>query len=433
MLILVARLVEPLRNVLGDALGRVRVTRLGEALPQAPTVLVDLADEPPDAEERALGAIRERTNAPIILIADRSTERLAVAAIKHQVADYLRTPCSVDELRASVDRYLPRSEPARALVGESDPARRLRSKIEMVGPTDSSVFLSGETGTGKELVARLLHDGGPRRSARMVCINCAAIPDTLLESELFGHERGAFTGANAARPGAFELAHGGTLFLDEIGDMSPYAQAKVLRAIEDRAIRRVGGTVEREVDIRIIAATNQDLEAQLRGGAFRSDLYFRLNVVRLRIPSLRERIEDVPMLTRHFLDALNARLGRRVEGLDGQAAGALLSHGWPGNVRELKNLIEGAVVTLRGDRITFADLPEHFLSQLGAADTDERSRILGALVETRWNKSLAARQLRWSRMTLYRKMSRHRIELPDLAKAAAEPPSAAPRTGKRRG
>jgi DNA-binding NtrC family response regulator len=423
MVIIVARLDPAMRAVVTAVLGcGVRVVRALDALPPSETLVLDLAGASEDAEACAIATIRARTAAPIVLLAARSTEPLAVAAIQHGVSASLRAPCEATELRAAVGPHLC-AAPSSSLIGSSEPARRVRALLEMVGPTDSSVFVSGETGTGKELVARLLHESSPRRRARMVCINCAAIPDSLLESELFGHERGAFTGASSARAGAFELAHGGTLFLDEIGDMSPYAQAKLLRALEDRSVRRVGGSADRGVDIRIIAATNQDLEAQMRAGAFRRDLYFRLNVVRVALPALRERLEDVPLLARRFLDELNGRLGRHVEGFEAAAEAALVRHDWPGNVRELRNVIEGAVVTLRGDRIGVVNLPEELLTRIADAHGSEKERLLATLVETNWNKARAARQLEWSRMTLYRKLEHYRIVEPGraapLAKAGA--------------
>ena len=383
VLVIITRLNEGERRALdseGDHVVRLRGG--DDELPRAPVVVVDMAGTPAGKEEavarRAQGAGR--------------------VVIRGRTSAESKWP----DGRAS-------------LIGEGEAMQRVRSLVKMVGPTESSVYLSGETGTGKELVARLIHDTGPRRKGRLVCINCAAIPDSLLESELFGHERGAFTGATSAHSGAFEAADGGTLFLDEIGDMSPYAQAKVLRALEDRSVRKVGGTTEKRVDIRIIAASNQDLEERVEAGQFRSDLYFRLNVVRIELPNLRQRLEDVPLLARHFLAQLNERHGRAVTGFEPEAMAALLRYEWPGNVRELRNVVEGTVVTLRGDRIGFADLPARLVARLWEANDSEKQRLLAALVETKWNKTRAARKLSWSRMTVYRKMTHYRISEPAAA------------------
>jgi transcriptional regulator with PAS, ATPase and Fis domain len=298
------------------------------------------------------------------------------------------------------------------LIGESAPMQEIKAYISKVAATESNILIMGETGTGKELVAELLHKNSPRQHKPLVCINCAAIPDSLVESELFGHERGAFTGAHATQDGLLKQAAGGTVFFDEIGDMSPYAQAKILRAIERKEVQRVGGKHSMAVDIRIIAATNQDLEHLVTEGKFRSDLFFRLNVARIHLPPLRDRKEDIPLLCMHYIQELNRRLGREVEGLSDTAWEALLRYAWPGNVRELKNLLEAVFINLPSRRIAFVDLPEPFRQRVSAVaglPQDERERLLSALFATNWNKSKAAQQLHWSRMTLYRKMTKYQI------------------------
>jgi DNA-binding NtrC family response regulator len=242
----------------------------------------------------------------------------------------------------------------------------------------------------------------------------AAIPEALVESELFGHERGAFTGAMTCRDGKLAAANGGTLFLDEVGDMSPAVQAKLLRAIESKSIYRVGGTQSMRLDVRIIAATNQDLERASNEGRFRSDLYYRLNVLRVRLPPLRERSEDIALLANHYLRQFSRSAERSVRGLSARALETLTAYHWPGNIRELRNVIEALMVNLAPETTGIVDIPSEVIRQLAfavGAPTSERERLLQALTATKWNKSKAASQLHWSRMTLYRKMHEHEIEL----------------------
>jgi transcriptional regulator with PAS, ATPase and Fis domain len=301
--------------------------------------------------------------------------------------------------------------------------REINAYIGQVASTDSTVLITGETGTGKELVAELIHRRSPRAGKPFVSINCAAIPEGLLESELFGYERGAFTGAHAQKEGALKLANQGTAFFDEIGDMNPEGQAKILRAIESREIRRLGGKGNIPLNLRVIAATNQDLEQRVAEGKFRKDLYFRLNVARIFLPPLRDRKEDIPALLGHYIEELNRRLGREVEGLTEDAMDPLIHYEWPGNVRELKNLLEAIYVTLHSRRIAFTDLPDQFrrLVKTERLPEDERGRLLAALLATKWNKSQAAQKLHWSRMTLYRKMTKYHIVKGGAADGAASP------------
>jgi transcriptional regulator with PAS, ATPase and Fis domain len=290
--------------------------------------------------------------------------------------------------------------------------KNLKAYIARLSTTDTSVLITGETGTGKELVAELIQVNSLRPLRPFIRINCAAIPDSLLESELFGYERGAFTGAQSSHPGKLELADGGTVFFDEIGDMSPYAQAKILRVIESKEVQRLGGRRSIRLDIRIIAATNQDLDLPTTELKFRRDLYFRLNVVRIHLLPLRERIADIPLLLNHYIQDLNRRFGRQVEGFTDHALEILLRHGWPGNIRELRNLLEAVFVNLPPSEVRRIDLPETLRRQLAdVADLPpgEQELLLSALWSTDWNKSKAARKLHWSRMTLYRKMTKYHL------------------------
>jgi transcriptional regulator with PAS, ATPase and Fis domain len=257
-----------------------------------------------------------------------------------------------------------------------------------------------------------VHSTSTRRHKRFLSVNCAAIPDTLFESEFFGHERGAFTGAAASRAGLLQAAQGGTVFLDEIGDMSPVGQSKLLNAIETREIVPLGGRTPMPLDVRFVAATNQELEVAVRDGRFRKDLYFRLNVVRLHIPPLRDRVADIPSLITHYVNQFATRTSHAPVGFTDEALSLLRRHTWPGNVRELRNLVEAAFAFALGTRIGLDDLPRDFIDRVPAASEDDdaaRARLLAALVEARWNKSRAARQLHCSRMTLYRRLSRLRI------------------------
>lgn len=363
---------------------------------------------------------------PIILIAERSSEEQVIAALKAGVNDYIKQPFAEDEMIAAVRRCLSGREGQEPLegwteasglinghrmVGESQVMCDLKAHLGRVAGTDSTVLITGETGTGKELIAEMIHGRSPRRHDPFVCINCAAIPDALLESELFGYERGAFTGALAMREGLLKQATGGTIFFDEIGDMSLSAQAKVLRAIETKVVCPLGGKRSAVVDIRIIAATNQNLKRLMEEGKFRQDLYFRLNVTRLHLPPLRHRKEDIPLLLTHYLQELNGRFGSEVQGFTEQALTCLIRYEWPGNVRELKNLVEAVMVNHPSRWIDVEDFPE--LSDHGPQEEvpqqTERDRLLAVLFATNWNKSKAAQQLHWSRMTLYRKIEKYHL------------------------
>jgi two-component system response regulator HydG/two-component system response regulator AtoC len=297
------------------------------------------------------------------------------------------------------------------IVGCSAALERIRAWIARVAPTRLPVLITGETGTGKELVAAAIHRASRRASDRFMCLNCAALPDTLIESELFGYERGAFTGAYESRTGLLRSCDGGTLFLDEVGDLSLQAQAKLLRVIEMKQVPRLGDSRTWSVDFRVVAATNRDLGEMTREGLFRRDLFYRLNVARIQIPPLRERPDDVEPLIAHCVALLNREFSGGIEGVSPEAARLLKTYSWPGNVRELRNILESAFVTCDGPLIDVHDLPPHLRPPDGEPRSrgDERERLLEALSAVNWNKSKAACLLKWSRMTLYRKLAKYAL------------------------
>jgi PAS domain S-box-containing protein len=310
----------------------------------------------------------------------------------------------------------------RNIIGNSPAMRAVYRRLEDVSRTDTTVLLLGESGTGKELVARAIHFNSDRRDRPFIGVNCSALPEGTLESELFGHVRGAFTGAIKDKPGRFEQANSGTLFLDEIGELTPAIQVKLLRVLEERAFQRVGGTATIRVDIRLIAATNKHLRREVEAGRFRDDLYYRLNVFPIELPPLRERTEDLPLLVQHFIEKFNHQMGRKVQGISGDGLDVLCAYSWPGNVRELENAIEHAFVHSHNPILQFEDLPRHLVhsgAELGevqagaheeALDSFERRLILRHLEESRWRRREAARRLGISPVTLWRKMKKHGIE-----------------------
>jgi two-component system NtrC family response regulator len=376
---------------------------------------------------------------PFIVLTAFATVETALAAMKAGAFDYLLKPCKNEELLLTVEKALAfarleaqnaalrrQLEGARErdLLGESAAMRRLRQEIDRVAPVRTSVLVTGETGTGKELVARALHRASPRAAGPLVTVNCAAFPEPLLESELFGHERGAFTGATERKRGLLEVADGGTLFLDEIGELPLALQPKLLRVLQERRFRRVGGTAEIESDVRLIAATHRDLAAMLAAGSFRDDLYYRLNVVTLAVPPLRERPEDIPLLALHFLRRFARELDRPVTALAADTQAALQGYPWPGNVRELQNVLERAVLFSSGDSVRPADLPSppfRSVSPLPSPppldrplpellDAMEKELIRQALVRARGVQAQAAEQLGISRSNLQYKLKKHGLE-----------------------
>jgi two-component system nitrogen regulation response regulator NtrX len=309
---------------------------------------------------------------------------------------------------------------AREMLGRSDAILRLKQQIQVAGPTNAWVLISGENGTGKELVARQIHLESKRRESPFIEVNCAALPGELIESELFGHEKGAFTGALAQKRGKFELAHGGTIFLDEIADMSLLTQAKVLRVLEEQSFERVGGSQTLRVDVRVIAATNKNLEKEIAAGRFREDLYYRLNVIPFQVPPLRERREDVEILALRFVQEFCAESGERPRELTPECLAALEGHAWPGNVRELRNLIERLVIMTPGPRIDVSDLPAGFRAAALEDEEEggtlesarrgfEREYLLAKLREHGWNISRTAEAIGIARESLSRKIKTHKI------------------------
>jgi DNA-binding NtrC family response regulator len=364
------------------------------------------------------------TRIPLILMTSCSSEGLAIGALRAGFDDYLRLPLSLEEFSVAVERHAPGlSENCESdsnlsvsdrFVGNSRVMRELRALVARIAPTDCSVLITGETGTGKELVVALIHASSPRRTKPLVCINCAAVPDALFESEIFGYERGAFTGADIAYEGKLRSADGGTVYLDEVADLSLHLQAKILRVVENKEVQGLRLRRSVPVDVRFVAATNRDLEALTEEGKFREDLYYRLAVSRIHLPPLRDRNEDIPALLDYYLGKLNQHLRRHVEGLTPEARQCLTGYRWPGNVRELKNVLESILIAHSDDgRIALMDLPERVRAGFkGTTETRraaDRQLLIAALDDANWNITRTARALHWSRVTVYRKISKYRI------------------------
>ncbi|HCL6630069.1 TPA: sigma-54-dependent response regulator transcription factor ZraR [Citrobacter amalonaticus] len=363
---------------------------------------------------------------PVLIMTAFSSVETAVEALKTGALDYLIKPLDFDHLQTTLENALAHTrEPASELpsvsasqfgmVGKSPAMQQLLSEIAMVAPSDATVLIHGDSGTGKELVARALHASSARSDKPLVTLNCAALNESLLESELFGHEKGAFTGADKRREGRFVEANGGTLFLDEIGDISPMMQVRLLRAIQEREVQRVGSNQTLSVDVRLIAATHRCLEEEVQAGRFRQDLYYRLNVVTIETPALRQRQEDIPLLADHFLQRFAKRNRKVVKGFTPRAMDLLIHYDWPGNIRELENAIERSVVLLTGEYISERELPLSIASQPLPFVADraiqplvevEKEVILAALEKTGGNKTEAARQLGITRKTLLAKLLR---------------------------
>ncbi len=379
---------------------------------------------------------------PIIIMTAYSSVESAVAALRAGAYDYLIKPLDFEVLKLTLERarehaglkaenqrlkaQLGDDQRMPQIIGRNRGMRELIDMVAMIAPSDATVLIAGESGTGKELIARSIHFGSPRKDKPLVVVNCAAISETLLESELFGHEKGAFTGADRRREGRFRQADGGTLFLDEIGETSPAMQAKLLRVIQEREIQRVGGEEVIAVDVRIIAATNRDLMTEVRAGRFREDLYYRLNVVSVQVPALRQHPEDIPLLVQHFLQRYAAKNRKAVKGVTPLAMDLLIRYDWPGNVRELENAIERAVILLTGEHITEHQLPEPIVrqeipeqpvafqapvekafSEARPLEEVEKQAVLTALSAAGGNKSEAARRLGITRKTLHNKLKQY--------------------------
>ncbi|HMF43478.1 MAG TPA: sigma-54 dependent transcriptional regulator [Polyangia bacterium] len=373
---------------------------------------------------------------PVVMITAHGSVENAVEAVKLGAFDYLEKPFEQEQIRQVVAKamstYVLARQNARPeepsvrgrfrLVGQAPAIKQIYAVVEKVAHTPSTVLITGESGTGKELIARALHENSSRHGGPFIKINCAAIPKTLMESELFGYEKGAFTGAVGAKPGRFELAHGGTLFLDEIGEIPVEMQVKLLRVLQESEFERVGGIKTIKVDVRLVTATNRDLLQDIAGGSFREDLYYRLNVVPIHIPPLRERREDIPLLLDHFLAKFNDRLKKQIGSVSADAISRMGSYHWPGNIRELENMMERTMLFCEGPEIQVADLPPEIgglpaaaapaapgaasLKEAVRAETErvERELIQKALDETGGNVTQAARKLKISRKSLQTKM-----------------------------
>jgi two-component system response regulator HydG len=412
---------------------------------ERPSVLVTDLMMPGMSGEALLRAARAVEPATeVVVMTAYGTVEGAVSAMKEGAYDFITKPVKRHAIVKSVRQALEKASLVaenRALraqladlvapggAGERGPLLGVApaflaavGALRQAAPTSATVLLTGESGTGKELAARMLHDLSPRAAGPFVPVNCAAIPETILESELFGYEKGAFTGAAARKEGRFERAHGGTLFLDEIGEMSPAVQVKLLRVLQDGVVERLGGTQPVTVDVRIVAATNKDLAAEVKAGRFREDLFYRLNVVAIELPPLRARPDDVPLLAAAFLRRIAEKHGKQLAGFTPAALGALTAHAWPGNVRELEHAIERAVVLCRGETVDVADLPEPLRAAAGAGSVApsgaltvplgtpmeeiERLVIRETLRQTRGDKTLAAQLLGIAPRTIYRKLDR---------------------------
>ncbi len=384
-----------------------------------------------------LKAIQEELPfATVIILTGHGTIETAVDAMRHGAYDYLTKPVDVARLRILIQRALEKGEAVREvtllrrrlkkvwgfgkLVGKSKAMQEVYRLIDLAAPTSAPVLISGESGTGKELVAHILHELSPRGQRAFVAVNCSAIPESLLESEIFGHERGAFTGAMERRVGCFELANEGTIFLDEIAEMSTATQAKFLRILEDGTVRRLGGKQEIKIDVRVLAATNKDPSKAIKDGALREDLYYRLNVFTLPLPALRERGEDIPLLIQAFVEELNVKYEKRIKSVDETALQALLRHPWPGNVRELRNTIERAMIVCETDLVASRHLPPSIASETKGDGPDsitvpfgisleeaEKDLIRRTLASVNNNKTKAAEILGISLKTLHNKLHRY--------------------------
>ena len=387
---------------------------------------------------RALRA--ELPECPVVLLTGRGTIQTAVQAIKEGAYDFIEKPLEVPRLRIVLERALEKKEtmrevqllrrriaalaPGTDMIGSGPAMQKVFELVNKVAPSNASVVITGQSGTGKEVVARAIHNLSPRKDKPFVALNCSAIPATLIESELFGYERGAFTGADQRRMGNFELAHNGTLFLDEIGELPLELQAKFLRVLEERRFRRLGGRAEVEVDVRVICATNRDIKEEIRRGRFREDLYFRLHVFTIGLPTLKERREDIPLLVHHFIEKFNGETGKRVQGVSPVALGMLQGYAWPGNIRELRNTVERAMILVDGDVIGDEHLPPDMQSSRPEAamlrvplgipmDKVEKEYILASLQKNGGNKSRTAEILGISEKTLYNKLNRYAAEARD--------------------
>jgi DNA-binding NtrC family response regulator len=400
-------------------------------------VISDLKMPKMDGMELLDHILDEFTETDFVMLTGHGTVETAVEAMKRGAFDYLMKPVNIDELQLLVDRAFEQkslkqeNERLRrevndrygfeSIVGHSPQMENIFEKIRQVSPTKANVLVQGETGTGKELIAKAIHFTSNRARKPFIAVNCGALTQTLLESELFGHEKGAFTGAIRQKPGRFELANTGTIFLDEIGETTPELQVRLLRVLQEHEFERVGGTKLVKVDVRVIAATNRNLKKEVEAGRFREDLYYRLNVIRIDIPSLRERLDDIPLIASHFLREFNREHGKSLS-LSPKSVSYLQNYHWPGNVRQLRTVIESSVILTSGKEIAPKNLPDEIRTEsapsnmvrlrVGMTVADaERELIKATLSEFSGNKAKAARTLGLGRKTLYRKLQEYEIEL----------------------
>jgi len=412
-------------------------------------IITDLVMHEVDGMEILRAARRADPDAEVILITGHGTIETAVQAMREGAYDYITKPLNVSELRDRAAKALEHRRLVRrteqlseqlqerfgfeGLIGSSPAMRRVIETCRLIAPTDATVLIEGESGTGKELIAKALHNNSPRRNQNFVALNCAALSEGILESELFGHEKGAFTGAMASRKGRFEHADGGTLFLDEVGDMPVATQIKLLRVIENREIVRVGSNDPRKVDVRLISATHRDLRGLIEEARFREDLYFRLNVVRVVLPPLRDRREDIPLLTEHYVRRLVAEHSKNVTGISPEAQRILAAYDWPGNVRELINTLETMIVLAQGPVLDTGDIPPEIRPAAGderpaawrpgmSLEDAERLLIQETLASTNGNRHQAAQMLGIGQRTLYRKIKEFGLARPGESEPAEPPP-----------
>jgi DNA-binding NtrC family response regulator len=398
-----------LRQTLTGLLAAAGLATNGTSDPPAAILVGCRGHIAPNDLAMARAGSRNGARVPIILVTSRGSEDLAITALRAGITNYLRLPLTPEQLAQAIDAAAPDNCGARSadpILGVSEAILEVKKSLWRAASCDTNVLITGETGTGKELAAEIVHRRSNRTAKPMIVINCAAIPDDLLESELFGFERGAFTGAHVSRAGKLKLAAGGTVFLDEIGDLSPFAQAKILRVLETGEIQTLGCERSQKINVRILAATNRDLDHDPR---FRRDLYFRLNVARIHMPPLRERKEDIELLAEAFRKEFDLRFGCVTRAFAPGVRELLLAHSWPGNIRELRNIVEAGFIDPGPDANGHIHMPRRFRDALNGALGDELNQILSALSKHSWNRTLAAKELQWSRMTLYRKMSRYKI------------------------
>lgn len=394
-------------------------------------VITDLRMPGISGEEVLSKVTSETPGVPVIILTGHGSIDSAVDAMRHGAYDFLTKPLNLDQLGMIVQRALSSREMSlqhqqlkhelegsvtlKSMIGKSSAMQRVQETLKKVSDSKASILITGESGVGKEVVADAIHKLSSRKGNSFVKVHCAALSETLLESELFGHEKGAFTGAEKLQKGRFELAHGGTIFLDEIGEINQNVQIKILRVLQEKKFERVGGEQTIEVDVRIVAATNRNLEEEVKAGRFREDLYYRLNVIHITVPPLRDRKDDIPLLMASFLDEFNKENNKQIKGVDNRAKAAMFKYDWPGNIRELRNCMESAVVMCSGSEITLADLPPA-ISQGASSDSisiplgiplaeAEKAVIQANLAANKNNKSKTADILQIGRKTLQRKIA----------------------------